>query len=145
LTAKDALFIIRLHRTACSLLQTRPCVRLGQKVEGANMQLREIIDCCSHLKVTEKRCLTDEFIEFVFVNEDIAEWHRILSAFLGAPRKPKGKEPNVSDLKITEKTGGIRIEQTLFEKAFENTEIIAKFWPWKDNIHTTLRMALLIK
>jgi hypothetical protein len=109
------------------------------------MELKEIIDCCSHLNVIEKRCLTDEFIEMVFLNEDINEWHRILSAFLGAPRKPKGKEPDAEDLRLTAKTGGIRIEQTLFEKEFEHTAIIAKFWPWQDKKHTTLRMALLIK
>lgn len=109
------------------------------------MQLKEIIDCCKHLKVSEKRCLTDEFIEFVFLNEEASEWHRILTVFLGEPRKPQGQEPDKNDLRITAKTGGIRIEQTLFEKEFNNTVIIAKFWPWKDNIHTTLRMALLIK
>lgn len=109
------------------------------------MQLKEIIDCCKHLKVIEKRCLTDEFIEFVFITKEAPEWHRILVAFLGEPRKPKGQEPDKSDLQLTAKSGGIRIEQTLFEREFDSSVIIAKFWPWKDNIHTTLRMALLIK
>ncbi len=109
------------------------------------MELKEIIDCCSHLKIREKRCLTDDFIELVFKNEEVDEWHRVLSAFLGDPIKPKGQEPSDDDLKLTEKTGGIRIEQTLFEKEFEDASIIAKFWPWMDNIHTTLRMALLQK
>lgn len=109
------------------------------------MQLKEIINCCRHLKVAEKRCLTDEFIELVFLNEDITEWHRILTAFLGKPRKPEGQEPDADDLRITAKTGGIRVDQTLFEKEFDDTGIIAKFWPWQDNKHTTLRMALLIK
>ncbi len=109
------------------------------------MQLKEIIDCCQHLKVREKRCLTDEFIEFVFYNQDVDEWHRILTAFLDKPRKPQGQEPSEKDLMLTAHTGGIRVEQTLFEKDFEDGTIIAKFWPWKDNSHTTLRMAKLNK
>jgi hypothetical protein len=109
------------------------------------MQLHEIIDCCSELKVAEKRCITGDFIELVFHNEDMQEWHRILTAFLGAPQKPESQKPSPKDLEITSKTGGIRIEQTLFEEEFENGSIIAKFWPWKDKKYITLRMALLVK
>jgi len=109
------------------------------------MQLREIIDCCSGLKVREKRCISDDFIELVFHNEEIEHWHRILVAFLGEPLKPEGQEPSAKDLALTANTGGIRLEQTLFEKEYENGAIIAKFWPWKDQMHITLRMALLEK
>jgi hypothetical protein len=109
------------------------------------MQLKEIIANCRHLKTIETRCLTEEFIELVFENEEMLEWQRILSEFLGEPRKPRGQEPSPNDLKLTAGTGSIRIEQTLFEKEFAAGTIIGKFWPWKDNRHTTLRMALLIK
>jgi hypothetical protein len=118
-------------------------IRIKQKDEA--MQLREIIDCCSDLTITEKRCISDDFIELVFRNEDVEDWQRILTAFLGGPSKPEGREPTAKNLETTASTGGIRIEQTLFEKEFENGSIIAKFWPWKDHIHTTLRMALLEK
>jgi hypothetical protein len=109
------------------------------------MQLKEIMDGCKHLHVVEQRCSTVEFIDLVFNNADIEEWQRVLSRFLGAPRKPKGQAPSDSDLQITAKTGGIRTDQTLFEKDFPVSTIIAKFWPWKDNQHTTLRMAMLLK
>ena len=109
------------------------------------MQLKEITDCCGNLKISEKRCLTEDFVELVFHNEEIDEWFRIVSAFLGAPTKPEGHAPSEKDLAITSATGGIRLEQTLFEKEYDNGVIIAKFWPWKDKIHTTLRMALLKK
>ncbi|MEJ2037326.1 MAG: hypothetical protein P8X55_00140 [Desulfosarcinaceae bacterium] len=109
------------------------------------MKLKEITDCCRHLKVKEKRCLTDEFVEMVFYNEDAGEWNRVLQAFLGPPSKPEGQKPTARDLELTAGTGGIRINQTLFEKDFEDESIVAKFWPWKDRTHTTLRMALLQK
>lgn len=109
------------------------------------MQLKEILEGCKHLRIVEQRCNTQEFIDIVFDNKDIDEWQRILSGLLGAPRKPKGQEPTNGDLKITAKTGGIRIEQTLFEKDFPENTIIAKFWPWKDDRYTTLRMSTLLK
>lgn len=109
------------------------------------MRLKEIIDSCSHLKVIENRCVTNDFIDIVFINEEIEEWQRILSSFLGAARKPQGQPPSRRDLEITSKTGGIRLNQTLFEREFEEGTVIAKFWPWQDGRHTTLRMALLLK
>lgn len=109
------------------------------------MELKDILEGCKHLRIVEQRCNTQEFVDLVFENKDIEEWQRILTAFLGAPRKPKGQEPSNGDLKITARTGGIRIEQTLFEKDFQENTIIAKFWPWKDDQHTTLRMAALYK
>lgn len=109
------------------------------------MQLREIIDCCSELKIIEKRCISADFVDLVFINAEIAEWNRILTAFLGAPVKAEGEEPSDKDLKLTEDTGSIRVNQTLFEKEFKNESVIAKLWPWDDQIHTTLRMALLEK
>jgi hypothetical protein len=112
---------------------------------GPYMTLKEIIDCCSEFRVKEKRCLTEEFIELVFVNDEISNWQRVLVAFLGPPIKPGGQAPSENDLARTANTGGIRIEQTLYEKEFDGGAVIAKFWPWKDNIHTTLRMALLVK
>lgn len=115
------------------------------ETKGKGMQLKQIIDCCQHLEVVEKRCFTEEFVEFVFLNKDLSEWHRILSAFLGQPSKPQGQEPSARDLMLTADTGSIRVEQTLFEKEFDYGTVIGKFWPWKDNRHTTLRMALLIK
>ena len=107
------------------------------------MKLRDITDCCVHLDVHDKRCDREDLFELVFFQKDLAEWGRILSAFLGTPAKPSGKTPTAKDLELTAGTGSIRIEQTLFEKTFEEGVIIAKLWPWKDGQHITLRMALL--
>ena len=108
------------------------------------MRIKEIIQQCGHLKIVEKRSETDEFADLVISNDEIDEWHNILSRLLDAPRKPKGQPPNEADLQITANTGGIRTNQTLFEKEFGDTTVIAKFWPWGNGKLTTLRMALLI-
>lgn len=109
------------------------------------MPLNKIISKFGHLTVTEERCVTDEFVDLVFLNSDLPSWYEILSDALGLPVKPQGKMPSAKDLELTSNTGGIRIEQTLFEKEFEEGTVIAKFWPWQDDRHTTLRMALLLK
>ena len=109
------------------------------------MKLKEITDCFSELTITERRCVSDDFVELVFQKREVDEWQRILTAFLGPPVKPKGQSPSEKDLLLTSKTGGIRIDQTLFEKEFEDETLIAKFWPWQDEVHITLRMAKLVK
>jgi hypothetical protein len=108
------------------------------------MELKDITDCFSELKIAERRCISEDFVEVVFQSQELDEWQRILTAFLGPPIKPSGQEPSKEDLALTAKTGGIRINQTLFEKKLQKGSIIAKFWPWKDNIHITLRMARLM-
>lgn len=107
------------------------------------MKLRDISDCLVHLSVHEKRCDREDLFELVFFQNDLSEWDRILSAFLDKPVKPSGQSPTPKNLAVTEGTGSIRTEQTLYEKRFENGVIIAKFWPWRDGRHITLRMALL--
>jgi hypothetical protein len=108
------------------------------------MTLNEIFSHLKHLEITETRNLSDEYVEIVFLNRELNEWHKTLTAQLGAPRKPAGTEPTQTDQQITRSTGGIWANQTLFEKSFGDVSVIAKFWPWGDEVHTTLKMALLI-
>ncbi len=107
------------------------------------MTLKEILDRCRKLQIHEVRSENDEYHEIVIYNKDIDEWSRVLTALLGPARKPKGVEPTDADLTLTRASGGIRANQTLFECEFPNGTIVAKFWPWEDNVHTTLKMALL--
>jgi len=107
------------------------------------MNLREIINQCHGLAIHEVRCDQDDYFEAVILNDEMDKWDKILTTILGPARKPKGVVPNSKDLDLTKASGGIRVNQTLFERGFGNYTIIAKFWPWDDNLHTTLKMALL--
>jgi hypothetical protein len=107
------------------------------------MTLKEILSRCHKLTIYEERIINDDYYELVILNKEIGEWNKILTDILGPPRKPKSVEPIEDDLRLTKASGGIRVNQTLFEKKFNDVTIIAKFWPWEDNIHTTLKMALL--
>lgn len=106
------------------------------------MTLKEILSRCHKLSIYEER-IVDDYCELVIFNKEIDGWNKILTDILGSPRKPKGVEPSEDDLDLTKASGGIRVNQTLFERKFDDVTIIAKFWPWNDNIHTTLKMALL--
>jgi hypothetical protein len=107
------------------------------------MTIDEILMRTKDLAIFERRSLSTEYCELVFFSEDLEKWLGILSSSLGDPRKPPGREPTESDLDLTDKTGGIRINQTLFEKNFGGETVIAKIWPWDDGEHMTLKMAVL--
>lgn len=107
------------------------------------MTLKEILARCSKLSVYEQRHRTDVYNELVFYNEDLDEWSKILTAVLGPPIKPPGAKPAKDDLRLSKDYGGIDINQTLFKKEFDDATVIAMFWPWQDNIHTTLKIILL--
>jgi len=107
------------------------------------MTLEQILMACNKFKIHTKRVISDEYCELVIFNEDVDEWSIVLSSILGEAEKPRGIEPTPSDLELTKASGGIRVGQTLFKKEVGGLTIIAKFWPWEDKIHTTLKMALL--
>ena len=107
------------------------------------MTLKEIIEKCSKLSVYEQRDITDEYDELVFYNREIDEWNKIFIVILGQPTKPAGVKPTKDDLRLVEDYGGIDDNQTLFKKEFDDVTVIAMFWPWGDDVHTTLKIAFL--
>jgi hypothetical protein len=107
------------------------------------MTLDDILLQAKELGIYERRSLSDEYCELVFFSRDLDAWFGILTSSLGEPRKPPGREPTKEDLGITSQTGGIWINQTLFEKELGEKTIIAKIWPWDDERYMTLKMAVL--
>ncbi|MBW1859412.1 MAG: hypothetical protein JRI70_04880 [Deltaproteobacteria bacterium] len=109
------------------------------------MTLKEIIERCSMLRVQERRHQDETYGELVFYNEEVDEWHRIFSELLGPAVKPAEMKPTKDMLQLTEDYGGIQTGQTLFMREFDDLTVIAMFWPWQDDTHTTLKIALLKK
>lgn len=109
------------------------------------MMLRELMDKFSSLDISEKRSISDEYVELVFYNKEVDEWSRIFSDAFGVPVKPAGVQPTEEDLSLTKEYGGILENQTLFKKEFDNVIAIAMFWPWQNGTLTTLKVALLNK
>jgi hypothetical protein len=114
------------------------------EIQGMSiMILKDIVNRCHGLTIQEVRSDKDEYYEVVILNREIEDWEKLLASILGPARKPKGVKPSDDDLSLTSASGGIRVNQTLFERSFGNYSIIAKFWPWDDNEYTTLKMAHL--
>ncbi|MCP4649363.1 MAG: hypothetical protein GY853_04670 [PVC group bacterium] len=104
------------------------------------MVLLDIMHKCRNLELFQKRTSTDEHVEVVVFNKDMEEWIRIFSEELGQAVKPAGASPTSRDLELTSAYGGIRGEQSLFEKRSDDSVVIALFWPWQDKQHTTIKM-----
>ncbi len=112
-------------------------------IKHADSVIREIVKKCDSLTVYQRRITDDNYCELVFYSKEIAAWEKILTNILGkAVKYPKAK-PTKEDICLTKDYGGICDNQTLFRKDFQNTTLIAMFWPWQNLIHTTLKIAVI--
>ena len=109
------------------------------------LSLQEMYEKFKMLSVCEERCVTYEYGELVFHSEDIEAWDRKFTEMLGPAVKPPNTKPSREDIKLTEVCGGVRYDQTLFKKEFDNSIVVAMFWPWQDKLHVTLKVILLRK
>lgn len=107
------------------------------------MNLKELTAQFCHLRVNEKRTSSPDYEEWVIYAEDLGKWSRILSDLLGPAVKPKGEKTTQEAFTLTVKFGGILEDQTLYHKKFGDMSVIAMLWPWKNNVHVTIKMACL--
>jgi hypothetical protein len=107
------------------------------------MPLKQMIQQIENLGIVEKRSVNDDYCEVVFRSAQTEQVNQILMALLGPATKPPGNAPTAHDETLTAPTGGIRPNQTLYEKKIGTAIVIAKLWPWGDGVHTTLKTALL--
>jgi hypothetical protein len=109
------------------------------------MIMEEIIESLGSLDVHEIRKVTKDYIELVFCNDRLSEFSKIVTAALGPPMKPSGVKPSGDDLNLTKNFGGIRVDQTLFGKEFEDCQVIAMYWPWQGGSLITVKIVRLRK
>jgi hypothetical protein len=109
------------------------------------MLLKKFAKKFDSLRIHEKRKLTDKLYEVVFYSEDEEQWTKIFVAEFGPPIKKKGDSLPKDEQHWISNTHGIWEDQTLFGKIIDDGIAIAKFQPWKDGVHVTLRMMVLTK
>lgn len=107
------------------------------------MTLKQIIEKCSGLKISEQRCDEDEYKEFVIETKEVEGFNAVLTDILGEPAKGPGVKPTKDQLQLIKEYGGLRNNQTLFVKEFDAEKIIVMFWPWEDEVHVTVKMAVV--
>jgi hypothetical protein len=106
------------------------------------MTIKEIVETCGIWKSHEVRALRDDYCELVLSDGEDG-WIGTLIDILGSPVKTPGREPSEEHLRLAENFGGIRINQTLWRKRSDDSTIIAMLWPWQDQTHTTVKLAVL--
>lgn len=109
------------------------------------MTLKNFTKKLKRLRVHEQRKLTDTSCDIVFYAEDLNRWNEIFIAEFGPPIKKKGAPLPEKERSWISDTGGIWEDQTLFGKFIDGGVMIAKFQPWKDDVHVTLKIRLLKK
>lgn len=109
------------------------------------MELKEIIEKLKALNIYEERFVADDYYEVVFYTKDNDRWIKLFTEILGPVTKPAGTAPSKEDAELTQKYGGVRDSQTLFKKEVGNNIIAVMFWPWQDEVRTTLKIAFIAK
>ncbi|NTV52833.1 MAG: hypothetical protein HGA76_07475 [Candidatus Firestonebacteria bacterium] len=104
------------------------------------MTPREILAQCRELKLSECRQVNDEYAEVVIFSQDWAQWQGILENLLGPAVKPAGRKPEAVHEALANPRGGVKKDQILFNKKFEDRGIVALLWPWQDQIKITLKI-----
>ena len=97
------------------------------------MNAREIFNSLEHLEIYDMRRIYDHYGELVFEKKYVKEWIEALTELLGEPQKPAGNYPEEEDIELTKDYRGIRREQTLFFKKFDDCSILAMLWPWSSS------------
>ena len=109
------------------------------------MNVRDVLQRCSHLKIEEKNDISKDYAERVFLKEDFQEWEKVLTDLLGPAVKRAGEKTTQAFSQLTIDYGGLLDDQILYYKQFKDTSLIAMFWPWKDNNQVTLKIACIKK
>ncbi len=104
------------------------------------MSIKEMIEKCGQLRFYEKRTLTDDYGDFVVINEEMEKLNQHLEKYSNPPIKPAGAAPSKADIKLTNHYGGILKNQTLYFKNNAEGGILAMCWPWSSGAYITIKM-----
>ena len=75
------------------------------------MNVSDVLKRCNHLKVEEKNDISQDFVERVFLKDDIEQWEEILTNILGPPVKQLGKKTTQFFSDLTINYGGLQDDQ----------------------------------
>lgn len=103
------------------------------------MRLNELFAALTGLEVFENRQADDNLIDVVFESQHTESWNARLESVLGPALKPAGAKPGAFARRVADDFGGVRIEQTLYYKGFEEHGVVVMFWPWQNGRCTTCK------
>jgi len=92
------------------------------------------------LTILETRPGNPIYFEVVFPLHEYADWRALMLDVFGPPAKDAGTRPTAQHTAVTRLFGGIYTGQTLFLKEFDETKMLAMFWPWQRQANVTLKV-----
>lgn len=104
------------------------------------MQFKELIDDVKKVKIDEVRVDSIIFFEAVVAKDGLARLAAPFEKFFGPSSWPLN---DPLPLKIQDRIrgyGGIMPGQTLYVRDNGNNMVIVMLWPWRDGMHTTLKI-----
>ena len=104
------------------------------------MQFKDLIDDVKKVKIDEVRVDSSNFFEAVVARDGFAKVATHLEKFFGV--SPWAfNDPLPSEIQgHINSYGGIMPGQTLYFCDSGNAIVIAMLWPWRDGLHTTLKI-----
>jgi hypothetical protein len=105
------------------------------------MDLKQVITELTKLEIQEKRSIGDDYGELVLLNTPAL--HKLLSDIFGPAVKKSNEKPDKETTILAKEFGGIWDNQTLFKKNSQNCILIAMLWPWGDQQHITIKIAIV--
>ncbi len=105
------------------------------------MDIAKIVTQLEELGIQERRSIRDDYNELVLLNTPALL--KTLTDIFGPAVKKPGEKPSNKMAELTRNYGGIWDNQALFKKDSQNGTIIAMFWPWNDEEHVTLKIAVI--
>jgi hypothetical protein len=106
------------------------------------MNPKELLTLCQELKIADLRHADEEYAEAVIYMQDLPLWQQKLDHMLGQALKPAGRKPDAGHDALANSHGGVKKDQILYHKKFEQNGLVALLWPWQDKIKITMKIYL---
>jgi len=104
------------------------------------MQFNELINEVRSAVFDSLRSDKESYFEAVFLNDELTKLAPKFEKFFGLPAWPS-KKPLPSQVEeIIEGFGGIKPGQTLYFWNEGSGYIVLMLWPWRDAMHTTVKI-----
>jgi len=91
------------------------------------MNVSDVLQKCSHLKIEQKNEISEDYVERVFLKEDLGKWEKVLTDCLGPAVKQAGEKTTEEFSELTIAYGGLLDDQILYYKEFQNTSVAVLF------------------
>jgi len=104
------------------------------------MTFQDLLTQIQALKFEESRGQTEDYFEAVISKAGLDPWHKILTAYFGAPLKPEGRPPSPEAKEHAGPYGGIREDQTMYFRSDGEYSECALLWPWGSGNRITIKV-----